>query len=231
MIRNFRLMTLMGIKPKTLIHVGAHLGQDNHQYELLGVQEIFWCEADPVCTSFIRAKYPRSKVVEGVFWSEAGVIRDFWIMQDRAQNSLFNPKMEVGKLDSIKVSTTTLDSEFANIKFELPLMMVLDVQGSELEVLRGAIQILPRVDYLVCEITELSRTSNFSTRLIDVENILKPFGFKKSIKRQSHSGEYYDQLFIKAEIFQTCRIILIESAYRFFKGVRRLLIKLQVDKP
>jgi FkbM family methyltransferase len=223
MIRNFRLMMMMGIKPSTVIHVGAHLGQDNHQYELLRAQEIFWCEADPVCTAYIRAKYPQSRVVEGVFWSENGVIRDFWIMKDRAQNSLFNPKIDVDKLECVKVTTTTLDSVFGNMKLGSPIMLVLDVQGSELEVLRGAIEILPRVDFLVCEITESSRSSNFSISLLEIGNFLETFGFKKSIRRLSHSGEYFDQMFVKFSNFQRLRIVLVEFAYQIFKILRRLI--------
>ena len=71
MIRNHRLMRFMGITPKTVVHVGSHHGQDNAQYELLGIDSIYWCEADPVCASQIRLRYPKSYVVEGVFWSEA----------------------------------------------------------------------------------------------------------------------------------------------------------------
>ena len=215
MIRNHRLMTAMGIRPKTIIHVGSHFGQDNHQYERLKVPNIFWCEADPICVKELRSRYPRSQVVEGIFWSAVGMKMDFWLMPNRAQNSLFNPKKPSENIQKMEVVTTTIDKVFGDLELAKPIMLILDVQGAEIEVLRGATKILPQVTFLICEITKESTISEFSVTQGEIESLLTPFRYKRSIRRWSHSGEYYDQLFLNSTTFARARILFLDLTYKF----------------
>ena len=227
MLRNYKIMTAMGIKPKTIIHVGSHYGQDNKQYELLKVENIFWCEADPICASELRSRYPKSRVIEGVFWSVVGKKMEFWIMKNRAQNSLFPPKFYQESVEKQYVFTTTLDREFRDVKLVPPIMLVLDVQGAEIEVLRGANKLLLSVNFVICEITESSSISEFSVTQLKIEQLLKPRGFRNSIRRWSYSKEYFDQLYVNISIFQRLRIVLIELVYRIYLLLERLTAKLK----
>ena len=227
MIRNHRLMRFMGITPKTVVHVGSHHGQDNAQYELLGIDSIYWCEADPVCASQIRLRYPKSYVVEGVFWSEANKSLDFWLMPNPAHNSLFEPKFFAEDTQRIQVKTTTLDYEFHNLIIRKPTLLVLDVQGAELEVLQGANKFLSKINFLICEITDESTISTFSVTRREIEELLTPLGFKKSISRRSHSGEYYDQLFVRLGKKERLRIRLFDILYQGVRVLRFLRLKLE----
>jgi len=226
MIRNHRLMRLMGIIPRTVVHVGSHYGQDNKQYELLGIDSIYWCEADPICASHIRLRYPRSHVVEGVFWSEANKSLDFWLMANRAHNSLFEPKSPIEETQRIKVKTTTLDREFQNLIIREPVLLVLDVQGAEPKVLQGASKLLSKVHYLICEITDESTISSFTVKQSEIERLLAPLGFRKSIRRWSYSSEYYDQLFVRLGKRERLRIWLFEIPYQAVRILRSLESKL-----
>ena len=227
MIRNHILMKLMGIVPSAVVHVGSHYGQDNNQYELLGIQEIYWCEADPFCASQIRLRYPKSYVIEGVFWSEVNTSLDFWIMPNRAHNSLFEPKLPVEEVHIMKVKTTTLDHEFQNLTVRKPTLLVLDVQGAESKVLQGARKLLSRIDFIVCEITDESSISTFSVTHEEIERILTPIGFKKSISRKSFSGEYYDQLFVRIGKMGRLRIWFFEIPYKIVRLLRFLKLKIE----
>ena len=229
MIRNNKLMKLMGIIPSTVVHVGSHYGQDNNQYELLGIEEIYWCEADPVCASQIRLRYPRSHVIEGVFWSEANKFLDFWLMPNRAHNSLFEPKSLIEDTQRIKVKTTTLDHEFYNLTIRKPALLVLDVQGAESKVLQGAINFISKINFLVCEITDESLISTFSVTQREIEGLLTPIGFKKSISRKSFSGEYYDKLFVRIGKMGRLRIWFFDTPYQLVRLLR--FMKLKIEKP
>lgn len=217
----------MGVRPKSVIHVGAHLGQDQGEYEKLGIERIFWCEADSECAEIIRQKNPNSHVIEGLFWSEPNKTIDFWIMQDRAQNSVFDPQSNATPLKKIKRTTTTLDVEFERLKIPSPILLVLDVQGSEIQVLSGAHHLLRLSKYVICEITEKSTMSQFSVNKADVESILKRFGYRSSIRRWSHTREYFDILFMKASLLELWRVRTLDSIYSVINPVIRFLRNLK----
>lgn len=225
MIRNFIVLKLMGIKPTTVIHVGSHLGQDQNQYDKLGVKEVFWCEADHDSVLQIKEKYPHSKVIEGLFWSEADQYLEFQLMKDRAQNSIYNARKPEDLERIQKLITTTIDSEFMNLRLYEPILLVLDVQGAELNVLQGAVGMLQKVSFVICEITENSSVSDFAISKCDVKNHLEKFGFEPSIKRYSHSGEYYDLLFLRKNVLAVVRIYLIEGLLHLFKRIKAVIRK------
>ena len=228
MIRNVTILKAMGIQPKTVIHVGSHHAQDQLEYERIGAKEIFWCEADPACVSIIKERYPNSRVIEGLFWSEVGMSLDFWVMQDRAQNSIFQPRMKEAALDRIKLTTTTLDVEFANTDLIKPIMLVLDVQGAELEVLKGASNLISKVEFLVCEITDVSSKSFFSVSQKTIENYLRNFGLVPILKRLSHNKEYFDLLLVRRNLFSRIKIRILDFTYQIVKYAKSLLVNSRV---
>jgi FkbM family methyltransferase len=228
MIRNVTILKAMGIQPKTVIHVGSHHAQDQLQYERIGAQGIFWCEADPACVSIIKERYPNSRVIEGLFWSKVGMSLDFWVMQDRAQNSVFRPRITEAALARVRLSTTTLDVEFANIDLIKPIMLVLDVQGAEIEVLKGASNLISKVEFLVCEITDVSSKSFFSISQKSVESYLRNFGLVPILKRLSYNKEYFDLLFVRRNLFNQIKIIILDLTYQTVKYAKSLLVSSRV---
>lgn len=220
MIRNAYLLRTMGIQPKTVIHVGSHHAQDQSQYELLGVENVFWCEADPECCQVIAKKYPSSKIVEGLFWSKENIKLDFWIMDDRAQNSTFAPRNTHSLSSKRRMLSTTLDAKFAGTSLLSPVLLVIDVQGSEIEVLKGGRELLSLVDYVVCEITGRSSISHFTVEQNEIESLLSEYSFVPVLKRMSHSKEYFDLLFIKSSLINVMKVKFIDSLFTFFKKSR-----------
>lgn len=221
MIRNPKLMKWMNLRPRTVIHVGSHFGQDEDQYRKLNVQKVFWCEADPNCVATLKRERTESEVIEGLFWSESNLHLDFWMMKDSAQNSAFEPVNTEDARQKIRMKTTTLDDAFTSHKLELPVMLVLDVQGAELEVLKGAGTLLSIIDFIVCEITIQSSISKFSVPRQPIEMYLKKYKFFPSIKRNSYNNEYYDLLFVKKSRASRNTIILIDFLFSMMKKIYR----------
>lgn len=92
MIRNpWILGKVLGVKPKTIIHIGAHLAQDGHSYKKLGSHLVIWGEADSVSAAYIRDKFPRDTVIESIFWESDALMIDFYEFDQNERNSAIAP--------------------------------------------------------------------------------------------------------------------------------------------
>ena len=77
------------------------------------------------------------------------------------------------------------------------LLIVLDVQGAEMHVLKGSIETLKKANYVVIEIALKSQGYEETPSESDIDTFMKNHKFTKSIQRPSHEGSYKDQLYIK----------------------------------
>ena len=222
MLRNVWLMRVMGIRPLSVVHIGGHLGQDHNEYSRLGATKIVWGEADPTNVKEIIGKYPDATVIHGLFWSKKNESITFNIMKNRAQNSIYPARINEDCVHTSSMLTTTLDCELKNIELAEPILLTLDVQGAELKVLLGGVNFLEKVDFLICEITDSSSISQFSISESDIFEYLSKYGFKRSIKRYSHSREYYDALYVKGSYLFRIRIQIFDLFRRLTNPFRAI---------
>ena len=212
MIRNPLIMRkIYRISPKTILHIGAHRGQDGLSYQKLGAELVLWGEADSASAKILREKFPDDIVVEAVFWSESGLLVDFYEFKSGASNSAISPEDLSLVTHIAKKRTTSLDQLLSVFAFELPILIVLDVQGAEMQVLAGGLNILSKSKYLVIEIAEKSQGYKITPSKSDIYEFLNTYGYKPSIKRFSHDKSYFDQLFIKSTYFDFLWISFFDS--------------------
>lgn len=134
-----------------VLHVGAHLGQEKDFYSVLGV-DVTWVEALPDIFEQLRSiisEYPRQTALLGLLSEKEGVEVEFRRSNDGGMSSsLFDfargPEYQRGlKMETrLKLRTTTLTNLLEANHLQPPSHWVIDVQGAELMVLRGATQIL-----------------------------------------------------------------------------------------
>lgn len=82
-------------------------------------------------------------------------------------------------IDTEEVDVTTLNEYFKNKNFNYNLI-TLDVQGFELEVLKGSSEILSKVDYILCEVNRAELYKK-CPMVEDIDNFLFLYGFKREI--------------------------------------------------
>jgi FkbM family methyltransferase len=155
-------LALEGISPRTVIDVGANIGQFAVAAErVFGPRIALYCfEPVPQCAQRLREHLRRCPmaVVHELALAEHEGESNLNLNTHSHSSSLlpladghrqaFPTAREIGQ---IPVRLTTLDRTFADVRFEPPVMLKLDVQGSEARVLRGGEQTLRRVDYVVLE--------------------------------------------------------------------------------
>jgi len=149
--------------PKGVIHVGAHLGQEVPLYRKWQLQRIHLIEPQPAACSVLRRRYHRCRDVR--IHECAAVSHDSGFLPMYAEvpgspnlsasASLLKPARHLTDYPHVQFSSTpsfdvlaaTLDSlDITDADF-----MVIDTQGSELEVLRGGGKTLRRIRWLIVE--------------------------------------------------------------------------------
>lgn len=199
-------------KSKGVLHIGAHRGSERFVYDWLG-KEVTWIESNPKIfkeleKNLIEFKYQKS--YEALLHSKNGEIVDFFLSSnDNASSSIYdfskdfkdnklffqNKKRKILMTGKIKLRTCTLDDLI--LKYDIDIKKfnhwIIDVQGAELEVLKGAINSLKFCDSITVEVS----TENFyekGSKYDDVKKFLKDKNFKV-IKDPKRNHE--DVVFIK----------------------------------
>ena len=196
-LKNKYNMTITGV-----IHIGAHFGEEHNTYKSLGINEIIYFEPvkktfDVLCERVKDAKTynfalgNENKMIE-MHIEEADAYGCSSILQPSSNyNSVkFSPNelVEMRRLD---------DFNFKGYNF-----LNIDVQGYEYEVLKGSLETLKDVDYIICEINRETPYKKLDyIGAVTIENIIElltPYGFV--LVEQDWAGiSWGDGLFVKTK--------------------------------
>lgn len=143
---------------KGIIHIGGHYGEEIDEYVRNGIQEIVIFEPlsdsfDVLCENIkdLNANIIAHQVALG---PEETVATMYVSDNEKQSSSLLKPKVHITHHPHVKfpeteeVEVKVLD-DFDYSKYNFINM---DVQGYELEVLKGAKKTLENVDYVYCEV-------------------------------------------------------------------------------
>jgi FkbM family methyltransferase len=189
------------MKINGVIHIGAHHGQEDSTYKVLGIKNKMFFE--PLKRNFEILKQNVSEdsiLVNKALGNETKNVKMFVETANRSQSSsILKPKLhltqypriqfneeeevEMTRLDNIQVDTTKYN--FINI----------DVQGYELEVFKGSEKTLENIDYIMSEINRDEVYENCA-KINELTEFLSSYGFK--LVEQNWAGSTWgDGLFIK----------------------------------
>jgi FkbM family methyltransferase len=183
-----------------VIHVGAHFGEEHTTYKKLNVEKVVYFE--PVKKTFDKLK---ESVTDAELFNYALGYENKFIEMYVEEKDLFGCSSILqpsSNYDNVSFSSNetvemrTLDSfNFSGYNF-----LNIDVQGYELEVLKGSSETLKNVDYIICEInkeTPLKKMDYIgASNVNDVISFLNQFGFK--LVEENWAGvSWGDGLFIK----------------------------------
>lgn len=147
--------------PLSVVHCGAHLAQEAIDYHRLGFNRVIWIEASSefvLAASQTVKEFSNQRVIHAALWNISGVPLDLKIANNGASSSLRDfaghpsifPEIEMIGIE--KIITTTLDDILNDIS-EGGGLLVLDLQGVELQALQGAETSLHKFDFVICEVS------------------------------------------------------------------------------
>lgn len=154
---------VINIKPETIIDIGSNKGQF-----ILLIEQLF-------PNKIIHSFEPLAEVLEiqrrffdynkNIFFynfalGSISTIKKFFITKRKDSSSFFkiNKNENKSKYLQIKneknIQIKSLDDVLMNREIKKPILMKIDVQGYELEVLKGSENILKKIEYILIEVSE-----------------------------------------------------------------------------
>jgi FkbM family methyltransferase len=195
-IKNNYKMNISGI-----IHVGGHFGEEICEYVETGIQNIVIFE--PLVSNFttlernvrnLNANIQGHQVALG---STEGTV-DMYVSSNKGlSSSILKPKKHLTQYRDItfnvkeSVDLKTLDSyNYKNFNF-----LNMDVQGYELEVLKGAKKTLEYIDYVYCEVNR-DEVYEDNAYIEEIDEFLSSYNMER-VETDWQGDTWGDALYIK----------------------------------
>ena len=148
-----------------IIHAGAHYAEEREQYRQSEFEPVYWIEALPAVAQVCALNlvdYQDQHVLTAALSDSHGEQIKFYIagIEDSSSSLLMPHLIEASHPDvtlskEIELTTTTFDELFKSLKlgdFET-YGLVMDLQGAELKALQGAKLLLPRISFIISEVS------------------------------------------------------------------------------
>jgi len=197
------------IKSSGILHLGAHRGKEAEIYQWFN-KKVLWIEANPDIFSDLNnhIKYYFKQAAINALLGDEKKKKNFFISnRDSSCSSIFDLSDDVKnkklwKSENImmekKINLTMekLDTLLVDKKIEIKNYnhWILDLQGSEIQVLKGSIDSLKYCKSMVVEISKKKFYEDSSTKWVDLKKFLEKQGFKVM---KEPSSDHCDVLFEK----------------------------------
>lgn len=200
------LIEFTGLKQKYnmkingVIHIGAHYGEEVDHYLQEGITNIALFEPLEENYNVIKSRLKEDSNIQTfnvALGSVAGEMEMYVSSNEKQSSSLLAPKLHLTHHPNVffpyttKVEVNTLDSySFPGYNF-----INMDVQGYELEVLKGAKNTLKNIDYVYCEVNRAEVYEN-NAMVEDIDDFLSAYNMQRV--ETSWIGEIWgDALYIR----------------------------------
>lgn len=142
---------LSGLPRGVVVHVGGGSGEEGQLYRSWG-SRVFWVEPRPEGASAIRSRWPGDVVLEAAAGSAGGRGR-LLLSSNGVSSSLLEPSGHLIEYPSVSFRGH-LEVDVVPLDCVVPFAdgLVVDAQGYELEVLRGAVRLLRGLSWVYLEV-------------------------------------------------------------------------------
>jgi FkbM family methyltransferase len=171
-----------------VIHVGAHLGQEVARYREFGIRSMTLIEANPNHCTSLHTRFvadPSIKVIHCAITDYDGTI-ELHLNKSRSGNDESSSILRLKELsrivptlrteETITVPARRLDSLLDDGAFAGCNFLNMDIQGAELQALRGAVKTLQAIDAVLIETNLIEMYSGCALQH-DIDEMLQSHGF------------------------------------------------------
>lgn len=211
------ILSKYNLKPKGVIHVGAHWAEEHDDYLRCGIERFVYIEPCRDAFNILVKKFWRG---DGIFYetnpkvgllnvacgSEEGEMPMYVSHQNQGQsNSLLKPELHKTQHPEIIFDDAELVKVFPLDKLIVDKqnfdMLAMDVQGYEGEVLKGAAETLKHIDIIYTEVNR-GQTYSGNMEIEEMDKSLAQYGFERvETYWPSPNWTWGDAVFIKRELY------------------------------
>ena len=194
-----------------VVHVGANVGQERDLYERHGL-EVLWIEPIPdvfkALAANIRA-FPRQRALECLVTDRDDAPYEFNVANNGGESSSILelkehrdvwPKVDFTRTITLRSSTLATLLARERIDLERYDALVMDTQGSELLVLKGADAVLGHFRFIKTEVPDFEAYAGCA-RLDDIARFLAERGYAELARHRFATrmggGSYFDVVYCK----------------------------------
>jgi FkbM family methyltransferase len=201
-------------KVSGVIHVGANSGQERETYDTHGLR-VFWVEPIPEIFRELQEnirEYPGQRAANYLVSDQNGREYQFHVANNKGESSsIFDlkhhkdiwPKIDYER--NITLVSMALPAVLAaeNVDPVLYDALVMDTQGAELLILKGASAVLENFRFIKLEAPDFEAYEG-CCQLFEVEDFLSAFGYREyarfKFKEWKQGGGYYDVVYRRNDL-------------------------------
>jgi FkbM family methyltransferase len=181
-----------------VIHIGAHHAEEANSYIRNGINDVIWIEANPSNIHIVNkqiSSFPRMRAFCFAAGSKSHCLVSLNIANNGQSSSILDlgshqtHHPEVKYINSIECQLLSIDDFVSARGIDLSHynMMNLDIQGYELEALRGATDTLQMIDFIYTEVNS-EEVYKKVPLFPEVESFLQSLGFSLVAKELTKYG-------------------------------------------
>ena len=197
------------VKPRGVIHIGAHEGQELSDYLAMGVERILYIEANPTVFERLQKKvinHPSVQAVCCAIGKENGTVTLHITSMDQSSSILPLKRSSeiypmIQETEQITVPCKTLDSLLEELNLNPVEFNILniDIQGAELLALQGATQTLKYIEAINTEVNYEELYAECA--LIDeIDSFLETYDFERVATTTPYHPSWGDAFYAKKAV-------------------------------
>jgi FkbM family methyltransferase len=200
------LFKRFALEARGVIHIGGHEGQELELYQRMGFRRILFVEANPAVFGRLSARVANKPGVAAVLCaaSDKNGVEILRVTSNDECSSLLPLKDHAALYPAIvethrvPVAARRLDHLLAALH-QSPAdynFLHLDIQGAELQALRGAADTLPRLDALSTEVN-YAELYEGCPQVEDLDDFLGPLGFQRMVTATPMHPPWGDAFYVR----------------------------------
>lgn len=197
-LKNKYLLNIKGV-----IHIGAHFGEENTVYDQLGIQNRIFFE--PIKSNFIqlsnRLINTNYILVNKALGNENKQVEMHIESVNQGQScSILKPELHLLQYPHIKFNDIEIVDMIKLNDFHYNMenynFINIDVQGYEIQVFKGATNILKYIEYIMTEVNRAEVYQN-CVKVEELDSFLQDYGFKR-VETLWAGGSWGDAFYTKS---------------------------------
>ena len=196
-------------KVSGVIHVGANAGQERELYAKFGLR-VIWIEPIPEVFKKLKenvADFSQQRALKCLVTDQDNVAYQFHIANNEGHSSSILdlnlhkdiwPQVAYEKTITLRSKTLPSLLEEEHVDCSEYDSLIMDTQGSELLVLKGAVTILENFTYIKTEVPDFESYSG-CCQLTDISSFLARRGYREFSRQKNaehpNGGSYYDVVY------------------------------------